>query len=39
MTYETLALIWPFLMIGFAIGTVLLVVWFQDRAERRKGSR
>jgi hypothetical protein len=36
MTFETLALIWPFFVAGLVIGFVLLMNWFNDRTERRK---
>jgi hypothetical protein len=36
MSFETLALIWPFLIAAFVLGCVLVMNWFEDRAERRK---
>jgi hypothetical protein len=36
MSFETLALVWPFIMVALVIGVVLLVNLMSDRAERRK---
>jgi len=36
MSFETIALIWPVFIIGLVFGGVLLMNWFEDRAERRK---
>jgi hypothetical protein len=36
MSFETFALIWPFLVAVFAVGTVFAIGWFEDCAERRK---
>ena len=36
MSFETFALIWPFLVAAFVVGTVFAINWFEDRAERRK---
>jgi hypothetical protein len=36
MSFETLALIWPIFIAAFVLGSVLVINWFEDRAERRK---
>lgn len=36
MSFETFALIWPVLVAAFVVGTVFVINWFEDRAERRK---
>jgi hypothetical protein len=36
MSFETFALIWPFIAIGSAIGVVFIGIWFEQRAEQRK---
>jgi hypothetical protein len=35
MSFETFGLIWPFVAIGFAIGTVMLYIWVEGRMTRR----
>ena len=35
MSFETFALIWPFVAIGFAIGTVMLYIWAEGRIARK----
>jgi hypothetical protein len=36
MSFETFALIWPFIAIGFSIAIVFVGIRFEQRAERRK---
>jgi hypothetical protein len=36
MSFETFALIWPFLVATFVVATAFAISWFEDRAERRK---
>jgi hypothetical protein len=36
MSFETLALIWPFFVAALVVGGVLLMNWFGNRAERGK---
>jgi hypothetical protein len=36
LTFGTFALIWPFVSVGLAVGAVLLITGFQDRAYDRK---
>jgi hypothetical protein len=36
ISFETLALVWPFIIVALAVGVVLLVNLMSDRAERRK---
>ena len=36
MSFETFALIWPFLVAAFVVATAFAIGWFEDRAERRK---
>jgi hypothetical protein len=36
MSFETLALVWPFIIVTLAVGVVFLVHLMSDRAERRK---
>ena len=36
MSFEALALVWPFIIIALVVGVVLLVNLMSDRAERRK---
>ena len=38
MSFETFALIWPAFVAAFVVGFVLLINWFEDRAERRKSQ-
>jgi hypothetical protein len=34
MSFETFALIWPFLSVSFAVGTVLLYIRLEERFTR-----
>ena len=36
MSFETFALIWPFVVGVFVVATAFAIGWFEDRAERRK---
>ena len=35
MSFETFALIWPFIAIGFSIGIVFLGIRFEQRAKQK----
>lgn len=36
MSFETFALVWPFLGINAVVGGTQLAIWLQDRAYRRR---
>jgi hypothetical protein len=36
MSFETIALIWPIFAAALVVGSMLVINWFEDRAERRK---
>lgn len=36
MSFETFALIWPFIAVGASIGIVFLGIWFEKRPRQHK---
>ncbi len=37
MSFETFAVIWPFVVAVLVVGGMWLVQWYEDRAERLRG--
>ena len=36
MSFETFALVWPFIAVGASIGIVFFAIWFEKRLKQHK---